>query len=875
MRGKSNSALRAPSASAEASAIIARPGRRFGATSVATAVAGILYASAAGLAYGADAAAADQAAAATSAAPTSGETLQEVVVTASAQAVKKLDASFNIVSVSAQDIQMANPASAAEIYKLSPGVWPEASGGQTGVNIDVAGFPEGGGDSPFFTTMIQGSPLYGFPFLSFMDNSSLFRYDDTVERVEIVQGGTSAIYGQGQPGATANFILRTGQDKETGSIGVTYGDEGLYRVDLFESGKLTEGWYGSIGGFYRTSDGVRDPQYLSDIGGQLTATLKHTLDNGSVMFWVRTMHDHNNWVADFPYTVSNGSVNTYPGFNQLHSTYDSKMLENFQIPNPACNCFQNDDISDGRGGDLSYFGSELKESFSDGWSISNNFIFDGGYVNTHALINNGNPQTLSSYIAGLSLPAYSGLTAADVTPTFENGQTVSGNQSIVTQQVWLVEKKIMSIEDEFRVIKDFGNGDTLTFGIYADHYTMNDNWSLSSNVLITNQPNAQAIILTGVNPAGTVYQVSSPQGIVTANGGYYILQNGDATNVAAYISDSWKVDRWLLDLSARVEHINMSQETTNTSPVNMNGGAPGTGTNLWDNSVNLPNGTFSHGGEVNTMPTGSVGVNYEFNDNMSAYVRINNGVELENFDDVRCNNGGCPAKAPLVTIQNYEFGFKIQNRWTYVDASVYDKEFSGLAYTPVNIQDVPIGPPSTFGSKSQGGRVVASVNPFATSDNQPLSAFKITVNGIYEHAVYKDFQGCFLYENINEVETCGSINGNQLARLPKYQLRLTPSDTQLFGWGTLTEQITYEDIGKRYQDDTELTPLPQYYDLAAGIDARVGDSWEFRLLGSNLTNQLGLTEGNARFGGNTVQQGVGFGRSIVGREINLTAKYFW
>ena len=87
---------------------------------------------------------------------------------------------------------MANPASTAEIYKLSPGVWPEASGGQTGVNIDVAGFPLGGGDSPYFTTMIQGSPLYGSPALSFMDNSSLFRIDDTVERVEIVQGGSSA-----------------------------------------------------------------------------------------------------------------------------------------------------------------------------------------------------------------------------------------------------------------------------------------------------------------------------------------------------------------------------------------------------------------------------------------------------------------------------------------------------------------------------------------------------------------------------------------------------------------------------------------------------------------------------------------------------------
>jgi outer membrane receptor protein involved in Fe transport len=856
MRVKSNRSHHAPVTSVRRVS-----GSAIAHATVSAAVAGILWGTA-GVAWGQAAAAGDQA-------PSTGGNaeLQEVVVTATAQAVKKLDASYNIVTASLQEIQMSSPGSVAEIYKLSPGVWPEASGGQTGVNIDVAGFPDGGGDSPYFTTMIQGSPLYGSPYLSFMDNSSLMRFDDTVERVEIVQGGTSALFGPGQPGATANFILRTGKDTPEGSLGATFFSEGGERVDVFQGGKLTDGWYGSIGGFYRESDGVRNPQYPSDIGGQLTATLKHTLDNGSVMFWARTMHDHNQWVADFPYTVSNGSVHTYPGFDQLNSTYNSKQLENFQVPDPACNCFENDDISDGRGADLNYFGSELKESFGNGWSISNNFIFDGGYVDTHALVNNANPLTLSSYVAGLTLPAP--LTPADVNATFVNGTPVSGNQSVVTQQVWYVQKKITSLSDEFRLIKDLGFGNTLTAGLYVTHFTDNDNWSLSSNVLITNQPNASPVLLSAA-AGGNIYQVSSPQGVVNANGGYYILQNGDATDIAPYISDSWKIGPWLFDVGARLEHINLAQETTNTSPVQM-----GTTFDLWDNAVDLPNGTWSHGDANHTMPTFSGGANYEFNDNMSAYVRINNGVHFQNFDDVRCNNTGCPNNTPLQTVRNYEAGFKIQNRWMYVDASAYYKTFDGLAYTPVNIDNVPIGPTSTYGSVSKGGRVVGSLAPLATSDNELLSSFKITVNAIYENAYYKDFQGCYLYENINEVETCGTINGNQLARLPKFQVRVTPSDTQTFGWGSVTEQITYENIGRRFQDAGGLTPLPAYYDLAAGIDAHLGDKWEFRLLGTNLTNQLGLTEGNARFGGNTVQNNVGFGRSIVGREVNGTIKYFW
>lgn len=808
------------------------------------------------------------------AAPTSADTtqnLQTVVVTATATQVRKLDASYNIVSASMHQIAMANPASTAEIYKLSPGVWPESSGGQTGVNIDVAGFPLGGGDSPYFTTMIEGTPLYGAPFLSFMDNSSLMRMDDTVERVEIVQGGPSAIFGPGQPGATANFILRTGSDQEAGSLGVTYGSEGLYRTDLFESGKLTDGWYGSVGGYFEKSDGIRDPQYPDVLGGQLTATLKHTLDRGSLMFWARTLHEHDQWVADFPYVLSNGSVSTYPGFDQLDSTYNSKQLQNFQVPDPACNCFEEDDISSGRGADLNYFGSQLKEAFDGGWSISNNFIFDGGSVPTHALINNGNPQTLSAYIGTLTLP--SPLSTALVQATYNNGQAVNPGQSVVSQQVWYVQKKIVSAIDEFRVNKDLGFGNTLTFGVYAARYTMNDNWSLGSNVLITNQPNATPIILSAF-AGGNSYEVSSPQGIVSANGGYQILQNGRATNIAPYLSDSWKIDRWLIDAGIRVEHISLSQATSNLSPVQM-----GSAFDLWDNAVELPNGTWSYGHENNTIPTFSVGANYEFNDNMSAYVRINNGVLLENFDDVRCNvydgSNGCPNRTPLQTVQNQEFGFKIQSRWTLLDASIYRKTFKGIAYTPVNLGGVPIGPASTFGSTSVGARVDGSVTPFASSDSAPLSAFKIAVSAIYENAHYKDFQGCFTYTDINSNKVCGSINGNQLARLPKFQFRLTPSDTQSFDWGTLTEQLTYESIGRRFQDESNLTPLPSYYDLGFGVDAMIGEKLELRVLGSNITNQLGLTEGNARFGGNTVQNNVGFGRSILGREVNVTAKYYW
>lgn len=807
-------------------------------------------------------------------APASNDALSEVVVTANAGAgVKKIDASYNIVSVSLDEIKQANPQSTAEVFKLSPGIWPESSGGQTGANIDIAGFPNGGGDSPYFTTMIQGSPLYGTASLSFMDSSSLVRIDDTIERVEVVQGGTSAIFSSGQPGASANFILRTGSDKTTGSVAATYGFEGMERVDAFYSGKITDGWYGSIGGFYRSSDGVRDPQYTSDLGGQFTATLKHTMDNGSIMFWYRLLNDKNQWLADLPYSVSGDSVSLYPGFNQLNSTYNSKQLQNFQVPNPGGG-FRNNDISDGRGAQLNFGGSELKMKFDNGISITNNMGIMGGYLNTHALVNNSNPSSLGDYInsTNITLPAV--LSPGAIVATYQNGTPVPLSQSIVTQQVWYIEKKLFNISDEFRLSYDLGFGNTLTGGIYGAYYTDNDAWSLGSNALVTNQPNASPIILQGVGTDGGLYNVTNAQGMVSSNGGYNILEQGHANNIAFYLSDSWKLDQWLFDASARVEHISLWQQTSNLANRQL-----GTKFDLWDNAVSLPDGTYTERGEHNTIGTFSVGANYEITDHMSAYARVNNGVLFDNFDDVRCNvvNGsnGCGQTKPLTHVRNYEVGYKLQNQFAYIDASVYDKEFKGIQHTPVNIQNVPIGLPTTYGSTSLGLRFIGSVNPLAAMDSQPLKTFKITVNANYEHAHYKDFTGCFIYTDINQVKQCGTINGVQLARLPKFQIRVTPEDTQEFGWGTITEYLTYEHIGQHYQDETGLNPLGTYYDLSAGVVANYGENYEVRVSGSNLTNQLGLTEGNARVGGNAVVNGVGFGRSILGREVNIQLKYKW
>src|SRR6185437_7138218 len=296
------------------------------------------------------------------------QALEQVVVTGSANTagVRKIDASYSITTATAALIQQDNPRSAADLLKIAPGVWPESTGGQTGANIEIAGFP-GGGDAPFYTNQIMGTPLYGMPSLSFFEQSSMFRLDDTVDHVELLLGGPSVVFGDGQIGLTSNYILKQGTDTPSGSIGVTYGTENLKRVDGFYGFPIGKGgWYGSVGGFYRESNGVRDPQFPADKGGQLTATPTKDWDNGSLVFWARGLDDKNQFITPIPLIqTGSGQFTAYPGFDPQTDTYYSKAMQHVYLESyPGGGTSAN--LADGRGAQLGFFGANFDWDFGNG-----------------------------------------------------------------------------------------------------------------------------------------------------------------------------------------------------------------------------------------------------------------------------------------------------------------------------------------------------------------------------------------------------------------------------------------------------------------------------------------------------------------------------
>ncbi|MDE2156304.1 MAG: TonB-dependent receptor [Xanthomonadaceae bacterium] len=788
------------------------------------------------------------------------KSLQQVVVTGSATGVKKIDASYSITTANAEQIKEANPKSTADLLKISPGLWPESTGGQTGANIEIAGFP-GGGDAPYNTVQMMGSPLYGMPTLSFFEQTSIFRLDDTVERVEILQGGPSVVFADGQIGATENFILKQGTAKPSGSVGLTYGSEGLWRADGFYGFKIADDWYGSIGGFWRRSDGVRDPQFTADRGGQLTATLTHDTENGSIMFYARTLDDQNQFITPIP-LIQHGSQNfsSFPGFDPLTDTYYSHAIQHvFLAGYPGGGRWAN--LANGRGARMNFLGGNLDFDLSNGWSISDKFLVDSGDVDTNALFSGSNPASLNDEL--YNTPSSQGglqLAPGSATANYVGGGAVDPNQSVIHQGWWFIHKHLQNINNDFRLSKEIFEGNTLTAGVYLAHYTDDDKWALGNQMLMSNTPNARPITVTTSNGGQTTY-VTDSQGFLD-NGAFNIAEKGRATNKAFYLSDSWQIGRWLLDASARTENETAHLSVCNLKNVNLDGNP----LTLYNNSVPVCDGTFNDTSYSKTHTSWTVGANYELADNMSVYVRANKGVHFGDFDNQLRGNttGNTP---PLQKIQNFEAGFKYQSKVFYADISVYHKQFDGLQYQPTNASGAPVGPVSLYGSDSKGINLIGAVTPI---DNLTIRFVGNYLDGHYSHN-----NSCLPFTNtVTGINGCAFIGGQQLQRQPRVHYAVTPSYKLLFPWGDVTSFVTFTHVGPHTQDQSGLQQLGSYHTWDFGVIADIEKNWEVRVQGTNITNQLGLTESNSRiFGSASGAGGVILARPLEGREVNVQVKY--
>ncbi|MDY6947070.1 MAG: TonB-dependent receptor [Pseudomonadota bacterium] len=782
------------------------------------------------------------------------EALEEVVVTGTARAsgLHRLDAGFSINSITSDSLQQIVPLSTADVLKNVPGTYVESSGGVAGLRVNVRGFPMNGGGQ-FSSVELDGTTLLPPMTLSFIEGYSLFRVDDTVERVEVLRGGPSPLFSSGQPGITLNFIQKKGGDVPEGSGRITLGAEGLYRFDGFLGGKLADGWYGTVGGFYRESDGVRDPDFTADKGGQLSATLTRRWDSGEITFSGRAVQDSNIFFSGAPLLSTNNGrdLSVYPFFDQRKDTLagpDTTRLQ-FEIGPGAVPSTLSTDFSDGRTIDLKQFGVSF--DFNPGeWEITDRFGYLDGTADTRAIFTSAVPLTLGSYING-RIAAVNGsapvvAAAGGVATSGSARYTTSGtavtdlSTPVIVAGFWYVDKDIETVSNDFRVSRTFG-AHTLTVGNYFAYHSIQDLWYQGNNALLAFEDHARRI------------DVALNNGVqITKDGftGYatnHFVDDFDGRNLAFFLADEWEItDRLRIDGGVRYEDYKTDGTVGLASNLNLDGNL----LTFYNNSVSVQNGSSRNFAYDDAKTSFTFGANYRFAPELSTFVRVNSGYRFPTFDEVR------QGSRVVQEVDQYELGLKTAFDTIDVNLTLFYNEFLGQTYTQ-QIVDSSTGAITNLvavaGSEAYGAELDGAW--------QPLHGLSVGFNFTYFNAEYS---------GIRNGAPTGVQNGNEVARQPSFQARLSPSYSIPLAIGDLTLFAAYTHVGARYSDIQNLQKLPEYETLDLGIGLKMG-AVDLQVTGLNVTNELGLTEGNARIVGTT--DAAVIGRSIFGRSYQATAAY--
>lgn len=558
-------------------------------------------------------------------------TIEEVIVTGTAGGgeLRKFDASFSITTTSNEEINRFSPKSTADLFKLVPGVWAESSGGVSGANVFVRGFAAAG-DAPYVTVQVNGATIYPPPTLSFLENSTLFRIDETVLRMEALRGGPNPVLSNGQPGVTTNFILREGSEETEGLIKFTTSDYDLRRFDGYISGEIADELYYMIGGYMTSSPGIRDSQFNSDEGQQFTINLTKDLEQGSVNVFYRNTDDSGTWYL--PSALSVPGVDSE--YNQIGTMNRQRQVT--VGPNAEPRTL---DLGEARGWDGSVTGAVVVLDVTDDWQLTNRASYTSGNADTLGLVPQSDPIQISALLADPSLDP-----AAVIVGPIEgsvSGRSIADSEYIQQFGAWEVRKDLEAFVNDLSLERNWDWG-TVTVGYYAASASADDLWTLGNQRYEVIQANGE--VVTGI-------ECNDPAIADACGGGFDLDQTGDVTTNAFYAATTFDVgDRLTFDVGVRVENhdVEMSADFDQ------------------DGTINLVISTDE------TETSWTAAGNYRFTDEFGAFLRLNQGKKMPTFNDYRDNSAAFADGDDLIRdVEQVELGAK----WVTDEISLYATGF--------------------------------------------------------------------------------------------------------------------------------------------------------------------------------------------------------
>jgi outer membrane receptor protein involved in Fe transport len=781
--------------------------------------------------------------------------LSQVVVTGVSNERSRLESSVSISSLSLEAINSTSARTTSELFRSIPGIRSESSGGEGNTNMAARGVPISSGGSKYLQIQEDGLPVLMFGDIAFATQDIFTRADQSINKIEVIRGGSASTSATNSPGGIINFISNTG-GVERGSIATSVGlDYRNLRTDFNYGSPIGNNMSFHIGGFFRQGDGPRPAGFTGNQGGQIKANLTKRFNNGYVRFHYKHLNDRSIAYMPMPIQVSGTNANpkweSVAGYDALRGTLHSPyLLRNNGIDGSGSPRQSN--VADGMHPVTNSIGAEFSFDL-DGWKIENRGRFSSnrgrfvapfpaevGKASDIALsVANLRNDTLGTASAGL---VYAGTNTA-----------IDGNTNVLRIHMFDTElNNFDNMVNDLKISKSFGKVNT-SFGYFTGLQNINMSWLWNSYLTELKGDGARNLdVVRGTNRLSQngqyAYGVPAWGNCCQRNYNTQNLISAPYLNLGVEITSNLNLDGGIRWDQGRVTG---SYAGASQSTMDING----------DGIIQAPESSVSSINNAAASPVNysydyfsySVGANYKLNNNSAVFARISKGasakadrllfgadVDVVTGNLKRANDGS--ETRPYDEISQIEIGAKYK----------FDK--GGLFLTLFSAQTDEVG------------GYEATTQNFISNN---YSAFGAELEVALDYGRF-DLRGglTFTAAEITKSTTPSQV-GNTPRRLPSVFGTLTPSYS--FGKGHSVGINLFGTSSSFAQDNNELK-MPGYLVVNPYINFSITKSLVFGVNGNNVFNALGITEAEE---GSIInnQNNIVRARPILGRSINAVMRY--
>lgn len=791
--------------------------------------------------------------------------LEEVIITGTRASNRTvIESSIAVTAVNREGLDRKAPRSTADALELVPGIFVEDSGGEVSNNFSVRGLA--GGGQTFIQLSEDGLPVFYTNALA----DTILKQQVGISRLEAVRGGTSGILTVNGAGATINFINRKPTDEVEGTIRLIGSDYNTKRIEMWFGGPITDNWYFSTSGFYRNSDGVRDTGFRADHGGMFRADLVRRFDDGEFGINVKVVDDHNTFFLPIPLTDPD-NPRSIPGLSATGGTLLSRdnSVQTVRRSPATGSSTQVNDLTDGVSTQSVSIGYHFDKEIWEGVTFSSKGRFTDFENDFNGIFNFDNATLLPGQnrlsedrgdIQAL-IARFGNNLGYQVVSTGEilTGDAISqlnGNglvaESITVKNLRYVEEFVNDVSLNWETGRN-----SLTVGMLFFDTRITDGNIGASTFISEVADNPRRLDIVALDDEGNV------AGYLTENGLLNYGTWGEGNSVSQsnsynfYANDEFEIFEDLrIDAGVRVEHfkINISEGISAGGPLLLaDAFNPITGEDndniIANNAIAQFGGGYFTGGFRTidndfTEVSWTVGGNYKIADNLAVYGRYAKGFQSN-------------SRGPVTDINFAELGVRYQLPSFSASLTGFRtnfKEFNFSRQPPGAIELIEF----------RGDIDVLGVE--FDMQWRPIEDIQFQALGVVQNSKLDiaDDQGTGF---------AAAFDGNQPERTPEVNVRGTMSYFLPEDWGEI--YISGAWLGKRYSDLANSIELPSYGTLDIGASIRISEALSVAVNGTNLTNSVGLTEGNPR-SGFTENPGVSdffYARPILGRNFLFSLDY--